>query len=176
MDSAFTLDCPRMEIIHTWFSSGIGQSMAHITLYVICCLEHKSFSLDVWQADDAFGAWKCTSPSQPKCGPCPGCSVNGPSSTVPPSFFLCRYYSASIIKMAGVNNQHTAIWLSAMTAGVNFVFTLVGVWLVERIGRKPLLLFSLAGVCLCALMSVCLLLLLSRTFTVNIFFFFFNHY
>ncbi|XP_076447705.1 proton myo-inositol cotransporter-like [Babylonia areolata] len=58
------------------------------------------------------------------------------------------YYSASIIKMAGVTNQHTAIWLAAMTAGVNFVFTLVGVWLVERIGRKPLLLSSLAGVVL----------------------------
>ncbi|PVD24679.1 hypothetical protein C0Q70_15164 [Pomacea canaliculata] len=58
------------------------------------------------------------------------------------------YYSASIIKMAGVNNQHLAIWLAAMTAGINFVFTLVGVWLVERIGRKRLLLCSLAGVIL----------------------------
>lgn len=47
--------------------------------------------------------------------------------------------------MAGVNNQHLAIWLAAMTAGINFVFTLVGVWLVERIGRKRLLLCSLAG-------------------------------
>ncbi|XP_070191897.1 proton myo-inositol cotransporter-like [Littorina saxatilis] len=56
------------------------------------------------------------------------------------------YYSASIIKMTGITNQHTAIWLAAMTAGVNFVFTLVGVWLVERIGRKPLILSSLAGV------------------------------
>ncbi|KAL8621780.1 hypothetical protein ACOMHN_016267 [Nucella lapillus] len=58
------------------------------------------------------------------------------------------YYSASIIKMAGITNQHTAIWLAAMTAGVNFVFTLVGVWLVERIGRKPLILASMAGVIL----------------------------
>lgn len=58
------------------------------------------------------------------------------------------YYSASIIKMAGVRDQHTAIWLAAMTAGINFVFTLVGVWLVERIGRKPLILGSLLGVIL----------------------------
>ena len=56
-----------------------------------------------------------------------------------------RYYSASIIKMSGVNNQHTAIWLAAMTASVNFVFTLVGVYLVEKIGRRPLILASLAG-------------------------------
>jgi SP family myo-inositol transporter-like MFS transporter 13 len=61
-------------------------------------------------------------------------------------WLLCdRYYSASIIKMSGVSNQHTAIWLAAMTAGVNFVFTLVGVWLVERIGRRRLILCSLAG-------------------------------
>ncbi|GFO15459.1 solute carrier family 2 (facilitated glucose transporter), member 13 [Plakobranchus ocellatus] len=56
------------------------------------------------------------------------------------------YYSASIIKMAGVRDQQTAIWLTSMTAGVNFAFTLIGLWLVERIGRRKLILSSLAGV------------------------------
>ncbi|XP_059167029.1 proton myo-inositol cotransporter-like [Physella acuta] len=58
------------------------------------------------------------------------------------------YYSATIIKMSGVNDQQMAIWLAAMTAGVNFLFTLVGVWLVERIGRKKLIMASLTGVTL----------------------------
>ncbi|KAL5013890.1 hypothetical protein ScPMuIL_008160 [Solemya velum] len=58
------------------------------------------------------------------------------------------YYSATIIKMSGVTDERLAIWLAAMTAGVNFVFTLVGVWLVERVGRRVLILGSLTGVLL----------------------------
>ncbi|CAL1532975.1 unnamed protein product [Lymnaea stagnalis] len=56
------------------------------------------------------------------------------------------YYSATIIKMSGVSNQQTAIWLAALTAGINFLFTIVGVWLVEKIGRKKLIMGSLTGV------------------------------
>ncbi|GFS25136.1 proton myo-inositol cotransporter-like [Elysia marginata] len=58
------------------------------------------------------------------------------------------YYSASIIKMAGVRSQQTAIWLTSLTSGINFVFTLVGLWLVEKIGRKKLIMGSLTGVLL----------------------------
>jgi len=57
----------------------------------------------------------------------------------------CRYYSATIIKMAGVEDTSTAIWLAALTAFVNFVFTFVGLFLVDRIGRRPLTLGSLCG-------------------------------
>ncbi|XP_061187255.1 proton myo-inositol cotransporter-like [Saccostrea echinata] len=56
------------------------------------------------------------------------------------------YYSATIIKMTGVRDTSLAIWLAAVTAGVNFIFTILGVWLVERIGRRPLILGSLLGV------------------------------
>ena len=55
------------------------------------------------------------------------------------------YYSASIIKMAGVRDNGTAIWLAAVTAGVNFLFTLVGLALVDRLGRRKLTLGSLVG-------------------------------
>ncbi|XP_067683406.1 proton myo-inositol cotransporter-like [Haliotis asinina] len=58
------------------------------------------------------------------------------------------YYSASVIKMSGISDKHEAIWLSAATSSCNFIFTIVGVWLVERIGRKKLLLGSLVGVIL----------------------------
>jgi len=56
-----------------------------------------------------------------------------------------RYYSATIIKMAGVEDTSTAIWLAALTAFVNLIFTFVGLFLVDRIGRRPLILGSLAG-------------------------------
>ncbi|XP_013395118.1 proton myo-inositol cotransporter isoform X2 [Lingula anatina] len=55
------------------------------------------------------------------------------------------YYSATIIKMSGIRDKSTAIWLSAVTAAVNFVFTFVGLYLVEKIGRRPLTLGSLIG-------------------------------
>ncbi|XP_052779061.1 proton myo-inositol cotransporter-like [Mya arenaria] len=56
------------------------------------------------------------------------------------------YYSATIIKMSGVRKQSDAIWLAAGTAGVNFVFTIVALFLVERLGRRKLIISSLFGV------------------------------
>nr|XP_018670589.1 proton myo-inositol cotransporter-like isoform X1 [Ciona intestinalis] len=56
------------------------------------------------------------------------------------------YYSATIIQMSGVRNNTLAIWLAAVTAFVNFCFTIVGVWLVEKVGRRLLTLVSLGGV------------------------------
>ena len=53
-----------------------------------------------------------------------------------PSSSSCRYYSASIISMAGVRNPATAIWLAAATSSVNFFGTFIGLVLVERAGRR----------------------------------------
>ncbi len=61
-------------------------------------------------------------------------------------FIHYRYYSATIIKMSGVKSESAAIWLSAVTAATNFVFTFVGLYLVERIGRRSLTIGSLAGI------------------------------
>lgn len=58
------------------------------------------------------------------------------------------YYSASIFEMAGVHSKREALLLSSVTALVNFVFTLVGMALVERVGRRKLTLSSLLGVAL----------------------------
>ncbi|XP_032076467.1 proton myo-inositol cotransporter [Thamnophis elegans] len=55
------------------------------------------------------------------------------------------YYSATIMQMSGVRDDRLAIWLAAVTAFTNFMFTLVGVWLVEKVGRRKLTLGSLAG-------------------------------
>ncbi|KAF7694063.1 proton myo-inositol cotransporter-like [Silurus meridionalis] len=63
------------------------------------------------------------------------------------------YYSATILQMSGVRDDKLAIWLSSLTALTNFVFTLLGVWMVERVGRRKLTLGSIVGTCL----SLCLL-------------------
>nr|XP_046249291.1 proton myo-inositol cotransporter-like isoform X2 [Scatophagus argus] len=55
------------------------------------------------------------------------------------------YYSATILQMAGVRDVKQAIWLAAATSATNFVFTLVGVWLVDRVGRRKLTIGSLLG-------------------------------
>ncbi|OWY96897.1 Proton myo-inositol cotransporter, partial [Phytophthora megakarya] len=56
------------------------------------------------------------------------------------------YYGATIIQMAGFTNPSTAIWLSALVSFSNFIFTFVGIYLVDRAGRRVLTLGSLAGV------------------------------
>ena len=62
------------------------------------------------------------------------------------TLFTHRYYSATIIQMSGVQGDQLAIWLAAVVAFGNFAFTMVGVCLVEKVGRRKLLLFSLGGV------------------------------
>ena len=57
-----------------------------------------------------------------------------------------RYYSPTIMKMAGAADDHTAIGLGAIVAFVNFSFTLIGLYFVEKSGRRKLILTSLGGV------------------------------
>ncbi|OQS01144.1 proton myo-inositol cotransporter [Achlya hypogyna] len=56
------------------------------------------------------------------------------------------YYGATIIQMAGFDDASTAIWLAAAVAFANFAFTFVGIYLVDRAGRRKTTLWSLAGV------------------------------
>ena len=71
------------------------------------------------------------------------------------------YYSATIIYMSGmVTDPSSAIWLAALTAAVNFGATLIGLFSIERIGRRLLALVSVAG-------SAASLLLLSGGFYWN---------
>ena len=61
------------------------------------------------------------------------------------------YYSASILVMAGLATN-TSIWLAALTAGINFLFTLVGLVVIARWGRRQVLLASLTTVILSLLL------------------------
>ncbi|XP_050412527.1 proton myo-inositol cotransporter [Patella vulgata] len=57
------------------------------------------------------------------------------------------YYSASILKLAGFPVKY-AIWLVMVPNTINFLSTFIGLYLVERLGRKLLTIISLAGVAL----------------------------
>lgn len=61
----------------------------------------------------------------------------------------CRYYSASILKIAGFSSSSEAIWLSVAVAFCNFVGSMAGLYLVDRVGRRRLTLVSLFCVCVC---------------------------
>lgn len=55
------------------------------------------------------------------------------------------YYSASILKLAGFPVE-LAIWLVCVPNTVNTLCTFIGIWLVERSGRRWLTIFSMIGV------------------------------
>ena len=58
---------------------------------------------------------------------------------------LVMYYSGTILRAAGFSSN-SAIWLAALVASVNFIGSIVGMLLVDRVGRRPLTLWSLGAV------------------------------
>ncbi|KAG0566811.1 hypothetical protein KC19_7G089300 [Ceratodon purpureus] len=56
------------------------------------------------------------------------------------------YYSPSIIELAGYASHETALLLSAGVAAMNAVGTVVGIFLIDRCGRRRLAILSLVGV------------------------------
>nr|XP_039253423.1 proton myo-inositol cotransporter-like [Styela clava] len=77
------------------------------------------------------------------------------------------YYSATIIQMSGVKDDTVVIWLAAGVASMNFFGTVIGIWLVERLGRRTLSLLSMAGV-LFALLLLSLAFLLPAIHTPSV--------
>nr|GMD09696.1 probable inositol transporter 2 [Ipomoea batatas] len=58
------------------------------------------------------------------------------------------YYSPTIVQLAGIASNQTALLLSLVTAGLNAVGSVVSIYFIDRTGRKKLLVFSLIGVVL----------------------------
>ena len=56
------------------------------------------------------------------------------------------YYAPTIFKFAGLSSSSVAILASVGVGVVNVVFTVVAMQLIDRVGRRPLLLVSLAGI------------------------------
>jgi len=55
------------------------------------------------------------------------------------------YYGPQIFQMAGVGSAKASIFAQTLVGGVNSLLTLVAIFYVDRIGRKPLLYAGLAG-------------------------------
>lgn len=55
------------------------------------------------------------------------------------------YYAPTIFKFAGLSSASVAILASVGVGIINVIFTLVAMQLIDRVGRRPLLLVSLAG-------------------------------
>lgn len=58
------------------------------------------------------------------------------------------YYAPTIVKLAGLSSASVAILASVGVGVVNVVLTVVAMRLIDRVGRRPLLLVSLAGMVL----------------------------
>ena len=56
------------------------------------------------------------------------------------------YYSPTIVQMAGFRSNQLAILLSLIVAGMNAMGTIVGIYLIDYVGRRKLALSSLLGV------------------------------
>jgi len=55
------------------------------------------------------------------------------------------YYAPIIIQSAGISSASGAILATAGIGGVNVVMTIVSMWLIDRLGRRPLLLIGITG-------------------------------
>ena len=55
------------------------------------------------------------------------------------------YYAPKIIQSAGISSASGAILTTAGIGTVNVLMTIVSMWLIDRVGRRPLLLTGIAG-------------------------------
>lgn len=59
------------------------------------------------------------------------------------------YYAPRIFQLAGFEATETALFATILVGAVNVVVTIGALWLIDRIGRRPLLICGLIGMGLC---------------------------
>ncbi|RYE13879.1 MAG: MFS transporter [Sphingobacteriaceae bacterium] len=66
---------------------------------------------------------------------------------IPFLIYAIIYYAPTIFKNAGIGTQN-ALGMTAIIGFINIVFTLLAILLIDRLGRKSLLLWGVAGMIL----------------------------
>jgi SP family xylose:H+ symportor-like MFS transporter len=59
------------------------------------------------------------------------------------------YYAPEILKSVAGSDSDVALLQTVLVGGVNLVFTILAVWIVDRVGRKPLMIVGSAGMGIC---------------------------
>jgi sugar porter (SP) family MFS transporter len=59
------------------------------------------------------------------------------------------YYAPEILKSVAGSQTDVALLQTVLVGGVNLVFTVLAIWIVDRVGRKPLMIIGAAGMGLC---------------------------
>ena len=59
-------------------------------------------------------------------------------------FNTAMYYSAAILKMAGFKEAKDAVAFSLLVAATNFIVTIVALKIIDRVGRRKILLYTVA--------------------------------
>jgi SP family arabinose:H+ symporter-like MFS transporter len=60
------------------------------------------------------------------------------------------FYGSLIFKeQVGNHSESSAIFANVLIGVVNFLATIISLWLIDKLGRKPLLIFSAAGMAVC---------------------------
>lgn len=66
------------------------------------------------------------------------------------------YYTPTILQMAGFQSARSAILATVLVGGVNLVLTVAALFLLDRVGRRPLLLFGIGGMLVSLVFLGCL--------------------
>lgn len=62
---------------------------------------------------------------------------------------LITYYAPSIFQRSVGLSQHTSLLLAGFTGVAYFVSSLPPIWILDRLGRRKLMLFAVIGMCCC---------------------------
>lgn len=56
---------------------------------------------------------------------------------------IVTYYAPKIFQIAGLDVPHIAMLATALVTSINIIASIVGIWLIDKVGRRPLLIWGM---------------------------------